>query len=38
MHCQLGQMEQAVRRSGGLGKKVSEYEAGSELSERQEIF
>ena len=35
MHCQLGQMERAVRRSGGVGKKVSEYEAGSELCERK---
>ena len=32
MHCQLGHMELAVKRSGGVGK-WSEYEAGSELSE-----
>ena len=33
MHCQLGQMERAVERSGGVGKKVSKYEAGSEILE-----
>ena len=33
MHRQLGQMDRAVNRSGGVGKKVSEYEAGIELSE-----
>ena len=30
MQCQLGQMERTVERSGGVGKKVSKYEAGSE--------
>ena len=33
MYCQSGQMERAVERSGGVGKKVSEYEAISELTE-----
>ena len=31
MHCQLGQVERAVERSGGVGEEVSEYEAGSEF-------
>ena len=31
MYCQLGQMERAVERSGRVGKKVSEYEAGSKF-------
>ena len=29
MYCQSGQMERAVERSGGVGKKVSRYDAGS---------
>ena len=33
MHCQLGQMERPVIRSGGVGKKLSEYEAESEFTE-----
>ena len=33
MHCQLGQMKRAVKRSGGVGKKVSKYKAGSEIIE-----
>ena len=28
MYCQSGQMERAVERSGGIGKKVSKSEAG----------
>ena len=31
--CQSGQMERAVERSGGGGKKVSRYDAGSESIE-----
>ena len=31
MHCQPGQMERAVERSGWVGKKVSIYDAGSEI-------
>ena len=40
MHCQLGQMERAVERSGGVGKKGVKnmrYEVKL-LSERQEIL
>ena len=35
MHCRSGQMERAVERSGGVGKKVSRYDAGSESIERK---
>ena len=35
MDCKLGQMERAVERSGGVGQKMSKYEAGSLFSERQ---
>ena len=31
MHCQLGHMERAAKKVWGSWKKVSEYEAGSEL-------
>ena len=33
MHCQLGQMERAVKRSGGVGSQASEKEAGSDIFE-----
>ena len=33
MYCQSGRMERAVERSGGVGKKVSRYDAGSESNE-----
>ena len=35
MHCQLGQMECAVKRSGGVGKRCQNM---NYLSEREEIF
>ena len=33
MHRQMGQMERAVAMSGGVGKKGSTYEAGSDIIE-----
>ena len=33
LHCQPRQMERTVERSGGVGKKVSRYDAGSEIVE-----
>ena len=39
MHCQLGQMESAVKRSGGVGKRSqNKRQEEHYLSERQEIF
>ena len=35
MHCQLGRMERAVERSGGVGKKVSKYEAGNGVKDKK---
>ena len=31
MYCQSGEIERAVVRSGWVGKKVSKYDAGSEI-------
>ena len=31
MHCQSGQLERVFERSGCVGKKVSTYDAGSEI-------
>ena len=33
MYCQSGQMERAFERFGGVGRKVSRYDAGSESIE-----
>ena len=33
MYCLSGHMERAVERSGGVGKKVSRYDAGRESIE-----
>ena len=39
MHCQLGQMERAFKRSGGVGKRCqNKRQEVNLLSERQEIF
>ena len=38
MHCQLGQMERAVERSGGVGKISKIRQEVKLLSERQEIL
>ena len=39
MHCQLGQMERAGKRSGGVGKRCQNMRQEVNcLSERQEIF
>ena len=39
MHCQLGRVERAVKRTGGIGKRCQNVRQDvNYLSERQEIF